>query len=284
MGEKGTVEQPEDLKALDDVVEGFRDRDVEVVCINGGDGTIHKTLTAMVKAYGEKPLPKIALLKGGTMNTVAHGLRIKGRPADLMESILARYHQGDPLPTTRRWLLKVNGEHYGFLFGMGMVPKFLKEYYTGSEPTPTKGLWLVVKTVISVITGGALAQRVVTPTKIRATMDGRLWQDRMISTIVVGSVDDIGFGLLAFFKALLYPGKMHALSFGSNPLDIIREIPRMLRARSATQPDVHDSVGEKLVISGDGPIRWMIDGDGYEPSQIVTVEIGPPVDLVLPTR
>lgn len=284
MGEKGTVDQPKDLEALDDVVAGFRDRNVEVVCINGGDGTIHKTLTAMVKAYGDKPLPKIALLKGGTMNTVAHGLGIKGRPAELMASTLAKYHQGDPLPTTRRWLLKVNGEHYGFLFGMGLVPNFLKEYYTGSEPSPTKGLWLVFKTVISLLMGGPLAKRVVTPSKIRATMDGRLWQDRMISTIVVGSVDDIGFGLLAFFKALLYPGKMHALSFGSNPLDVIWEVPRMFRARSVKRPNVHESVGEKLVISRDEPIHWMIDGDAYDPAQTVTVEIGPPVDLILPTR
>ena len=34
------MEQPEDLEALDDVVAGFRDRNEEVVCINGGDGSL----------------------------------------------------------------------------------------------------------------------------------------------------------------------------------------------------------------------------------------------------
>lgn len=282
IGEKGVVEQPGDLQELDQVAERFRDNEVEVVCVNGGDGTIHKALTAMSHAYGNLPMPKIALLRGGTMNTVAHGLGIKGSPAELTQYILDRYHFGLDYPSTRRWLLKVNGEYCGFLFGMGLVPRFLDEYYKSHDPSPFKAVVLFLRVVFSLLVGGSLAKGIVKPEKVRVTVDGREWIDGDLQTVLIGTVDDIGFGAKAFFKSILYPGKMHAWAFGPNPMDILREIPRIYLGRTPKCEEVTETVAKKVVIESETPIVFMLDGDIYPPTNRIEIEIGAPVDLVLP--
>src|ERR1044071_5846826 len=51
------------------VAEGVRERSAETVAVIGGDGSVSTVLSALRKAYGQAPLPRIALLRGGTMNT-----------------------------------------------------------------------------------------------------------------------------------------------------------------------------------------------------------------------
>src|SRR5262249_12784532 len=65
--------------ALPRTAEDFRDLDTDVLGISGGDGPNHVTITGFLDVYGggqagaqgpSTPLPQIAFLRGGTMNTV----------------------------------------------------------------------------------------------------------------------------------------------------------------------------------------------------------------------
>src|SRR5215471_13326780 len=71
----GSHGQAEATRTLDDlyrVCEEFRKERIDVLGISGGDGTLHHTLTAMIRTYGsDQSLPPIAILRGGTMNTIA---------------------------------------------------------------------------------------------------------------------------------------------------------------------------------------------------------------------
>lgn len=102
LGDRGELQQPGDLDDLARVAQGFRERAIDVLCINGGDGTIHKVLTALVRVYGTDPLPIVALLRGGTMNTTARNLGLRGRAEDLLGTVVSRYHAGDPLALVER--------------------------------------------------------------------------------------------------------------------------------------------------------------------------------------
>ena len=72
------------------------------------------------------------------MNTVARGLGIRGKASDILDFVVSR-HAAGPLPTTRRWLLGVDHQHYGFLFGVGLFARFLEVYYEGSETRSGQG-------------------------------------------------------------------------------------------------------------------------------------------------
>ena len=67
-------EKPVAICRLKRVAADFRQSKIEILAINGGDGTISKTLTAFINEYGDEPLPKIAILKGGTINVVERTL------------------------------------------------------------------------------------------------------------------------------------------------------------------------------------------------------------------
>ncbi|NOY28109.1 MAG: diacylglycerol kinase, partial [Oligoflexia bacterium] len=121
-------EEPTNLDAYDklaaDLYAGLdAGRPVDLVCINGGDGTLAHTLSALARTWGETPLPAIALLRGGTMNTIAHGIGLSGKPPAILRRLLHRHAQGQAQPTTTRHLMRIRDglgvDRYGFLFGNG---------------------------------------------------------------------------------------------------------------------------------------------------------------------
>lgn len=285
LGERGELAQPADLNALAAVAQRFRERDIDILCINGGDGTMHAAMSAMVKAYGDHPLPRIAILRSGTMNTIAHGLGVKGNASEILDYVVQRYHAGDVMPTKRRWLMSVDGEHYGFLFGNGLIARFLEVYYEGSEPSPTKALWLLLRACASAAVGGAFIKRLLTPFRGTANLDGVEWPMHEWMTVSAGTSDDIGVGFRPFFKALSHPNAMHVVGVASmNAMVLVRQLPRIWRAKQVRSPDIYDDVARKLVLTSDQPISYMIDGDFHRGGTSVTVSMGPAVDFVVPER
>lgn len=143
LGEHGNLELTNSLADLARVAQKFKDSDIAVVAVNGGDGTINRTLTAMIQAYGEKPLPKFLILRGGTINVLAENIGVSGNP----EQILVRYIESlsglRPSTITTYRTLCVGG-HYGFLFGNGLVANYLEEFYK-NKTGPLGAIWLIVK-------------------------------------------------------------------------------------------------------------------------------------------
>ena len=282
LGEKGDLQQPADLDALAKTALEFRKRDIDILCINGGDGTIHSALTAMARAYGDKPLPKVALLRAGTMNTIAHGLKIGGRPGDVLEYVVSRYHTERPMATSRRWLLRIDDNQYGFLFGVGIIATYLEAYYEGSEPSPMKAAWILVRAAASALVGGSFIRRLLSPFRGRSVVNQREWTAEEFVAIGVGTVDDIGLGFRPFFRSISHPGQMHVVGFIESPIGVVRSLHRMFFAKPYTDPRVLDDVATELVLRAAEPIGYMIDGDFHRGGQTVTLSIGPHVDFIRP--
>ena len=71
-----------------------------VLAINGGDGTNHVVITAFIRTYGDEPLPAIAFLRGGTMNTTANACGVAGgSPRNLLSRLLDKLDGRLPLET-----------------------------------------------------------------------------------------------------------------------------------------------------------------------------------------
>ncbi len=283
LGTKGEVAQPQTLPELVDAARRFRDAGVDVVAINGGDGTSHVVLTAFVKAYGDDPLPPVALLRGGTMNTVASGMGIRGAPGALLEKLIVRYHTGEPFPTTERSLMKVSGEEpqYGFLFGNGLIANFLEEYYEGAEPSPTKAAWLLARGIFSAVINGELIRRVMRPVELEVEADGERWPARSFLSVAAGTVDDIGLGFRPFFESVRHPGRMHAIGLACTPLGVVKALPSIWMARIPSDPDILQAIPHRLVMRSERPITYMVDGDFHQGGQSLEVTIGPRVRFVL---
>jgi diacylglycerol kinase family enzyme len=282
LGERGTFQQPEDLDALAATARHFRERQIDVLCINGGDGTMHKAHTAMMEAYEGQALPKLAVLRGGTMNTIAHGLGIRGTPAQLLDFVVSRYHAHAPFATARRWMLEVDGRQYGFLFGNGLIARFLEAYYEGGDPSPKKAFLLLLRASASAAVMGPFIRKLTAPFVGRVELDGVAWPEKPWMTVGAGTVDDIGLGFRPFFLSSRHPGRMHAMGCGTTPFGLVKELPRIYRAREPLSEDIHNDVCSELVLRAEEPIGFMVDGDFHRGGQVVTIRVGPPVDFILP--
>src|SRR5207237_10930609 len=105
--------------------------------------------TGFIDVYGQgrAPLPQVALLRGGTMNTVANSIGVpRGKPDGLLERLVHAYARRavEPLHQAQRYMMRAAPMHadgdlgkpqFGFLFGTGVVHGFLSEYYGTGEPS-----------------------------------------------------------------------------------------------------------------------------------------------------
>jgi diacylglycerol kinase (ATP) len=117
-------------------------RRANVLAINGGDGTIHHAVNALIRVIDAAaatlgrplPLPRLLLLNGGGMNMLARTFDTRGHPRRTVDRFLSRAH-GAPLSrlhTTAVPLLSVEEEglptRHGFIFGSELVLNALTMY------------------------------------------------------------------------------------------------------------------------------------------------------------
>jgi len=84
LGQNGFLREAQTLDEMLDIAEEFREEGITVLAIHGGDGTLHHALSAFIPAYAGADLPPVAHLRGGTMNTIARCLGIRGLSEDIL--------------------------------------------------------------------------------------------------------------------------------------------------------------------------------------------------------
>lgn len=62
--------EPATPQELAETLADFREGGVDILCVDGGDGTVRDVLTALPAAYGDAP-PKLAILAAGKTNLIA---------------------------------------------------------------------------------------------------------------------------------------------------------------------------------------------------------------------
>ncbi len=282
----GIVAESHSLEDLPTVARRFRDEGVEILALSGGDGTGSATLTAFADVYGDEPLPTVALLRGGTMNTVANSLGVpRRRPRALLRGLVrwAQRSDGDAPPdTVTVHPLRVDGR-LGFLFGVGVVYQFLAAYYEAGRghPTAVTAAKVLAHGIASVAVGGAYARAMTAPVTLDVSVDGVGWLRQPCLTVAAGAVDQIGLGFRPFYKAGTAPGRFHILGITASAAAFTRVLPRVHRGLSMG-PDVATEAlaARASVASPSGGLDYMVDGDLFRASAPVTVELGPPVEVL----
>ena len=231
-GELVDASTPDELERA---VERFRAARIDVLGVNGGDGTGHCVLSAFARAYGRDPLPRLLLLRGGAMNTVARAHAIRGSPERILRRVLARLRVSLPLRTVERDLLRVEADagpaRFGFIFGTGVVVRFLDAYYRSRRPSPATAAALLFRAAASAVANGRFAASLVQRERLRIATDGDEWPDASYLTLVAASVPEIGLGFRVFARCDEQPGFFHAVGVHGAPLQVVRALPRLRRGR-----------------------------------------------------
>ena len=85
--------QPADRAALLDTLHGFAASGIDLVVVNGGDGTLRDVMSALPAAYPDM-LPELAIVRAGNTNLAARMLGIAGSGPQALDRLIAAVRRG----------------------------------------------------------------------------------------------------------------------------------------------------------------------------------------------
>jgi Diacylglycerol kinase catalytic domain len=97
----------EDMAELPGILAGFADRELDLLVVNGGDGTVQAVMTELINRRPFRVQPRLAPLHAGMTNLAAHRLGWAGRPSVAVERLLRRAAAGARLPGRRQSVLSL---------------------------------------------------------------------------------------------------------------------------------------------------------------------------------
>jgi diacylglycerol kinase (ATP) len=302
LGDHGVVRKTDSIDALYRTAEEFKKLDIDLLAISGGDGTNGVTLTGFLDVYAGATLPRIAVLRGGTANTLADSIGIpRVRPERLLGRVLSTYASDRArLSVIERYLMRVSGHNsqrrdalrdsmppgvaaHGFLCGVGVVSGFLKEYYTAGPPSARVAAKTLLRAIGSTIVQGPMIRRMAAPFRGSVELgDGTRWEERDYLSIAAGTIEQIGLGFKPFYRAQEQPARMHVLGIHTAPLGFVRQLPNVRRGKPMAPGHTYDALANRMRLQAVTPsIDYMVDGDLYACDGPLDVSVGASVRIVV---
>jgi diacylglycerol kinase (ATP) len=120
------IETSPDVR-IEDAVATLARRDIDVLAVCGGDGTLQQVLTQTLSTHVFARLPFIAPLKGGRTNTGALDIGSQSAPVNALSTLLKAAREGGlEQRIVERPVLCIDlgpdeSVQYGFFFGLGVI-------------------------------------------------------------------------------------------------------------------------------------------------------------------
>lgn len=283
VGQFGNLEITNSIDDIGRVAELFKEQGVETLAINGGDGTISRTLTAFIRAYGAQPLPQVLILRGGTINMLADNLGIRGSPEEILVRMLesqsgVRSRSLKPLAT-----LTVGGQ-YGFLFGNGLIANFLAEFYR-KKSGPVGAVLLVLKIYLYWIISPRNYLRIIASDNYRVVFDGQPNSDPLPSLAMMAStVERMPLRVRLFPEVAKGLSRFQFFSLEMSPRSLPWKLPfAIMSNRPGRWFGKVSRMASKMIISSEsGKQSYTLDGELFDaPGGRLAVNIGPVVQFVV---
>jgi diacylglycerol kinase family enzyme len=282
LGDAGRVYASRSLEELAVMAVELRRTMPSLIAIHGGDGTLHKTLTALLRAWGSDPLPPLAVLCGGTMNVVASSLAIRERPDTFLRYLTESTRGGQPFETVTRRCIRTD-DLFGFIFGNGLMANFLTEYYAPGGYGPARAVWLMARLLASAVIWGPFVRRVFHRFRGSVKIDGvpLEWPDFV--TIGAATVREVGLGFKLIHRADDDPERFGVTAIHAGPLALIPDLWAVHAGRGVATSRAYNGVASTLDIEpGEGSMSYTIDGDLYRKVGGVRITLGPAIQFVKP--
>jgi hypothetical protein len=222
----------------------FARKDLNLVVVNSGDGTIQAALTALFTHGAFRSLPLLALLCGGTTNMTHQDLGLRGPRVDALRRLLNWAHHGDgEALIQRRSILRVQTPScphplYGFFFGAGCIFKGIQFFHSRVHRMGLSGdpahLLILARFL------WALARRqdaLVAPVPAAIRADRSVTVSKNLLLLLITTLDRLILGLRPFWSQDGGPLRLTAVSAG--PRRLLRALPALVRGRgnSCATPD-----------------------------------------------
>jgi hypothetical protein len=264
------VQTPKDVI---EVLADFARQEVNLLVINGGDGTVQAALTASFhkKYFETKPLLAV-LPSAGTTSMIAGDIGLKGPREGALRRLLgwARTREGYAA-MIQRPVLKVQVPAktepvYGMFFGAAAIYQatqfcLQKVYAKGVRGELGAGIALA-RFLLAVVLKD---RNVVSPVPITTCLDQKPPQQQKYLLVLVTTLQRLFLGLRPYWG--VEPKPLHYTAVGSRPRNLLRSLPSLMRGRQGRyiRPDngytSHNIDAVHLTLKG----GFNLDGELFTP-------------------
>ena len=231
----GALKQSGIPHAEADTLEGFvtvtqelLDDGVELVVINGGDGTVQGVLTGLFRATPRRHAPLVAVLPGGTTNTTARNVGYAARAEHALHELIAEAERGHlsgkveerPVMCIERG--RGSAPLYAMFFGAGAVYhgiRFCKDQVESRGMRGQLGAGVALAVFLSRIAtgqGGTLFP----PLRASVVVDGERHEAESLLGMIASTMERQFLGLRPYWGQ--EPRPIHYSSLGYSPRHLSR--------------------------------------------------------------
>jgi hypothetical protein len=196
---------------------------VELMVVNGGDGTVQAVLTGIFRAPRSASIPVVAVLPGGTTNTTARNVGFGARAEEaLRELVDAAAHGQLPGKIWRHPVLKVEYSSaseplYAMFFGAGAVYhgiRFAKDHVESRGLRGELGAGITLAVFLGrIVTGGA--GTLFPPLHARTVIDGGEPSSSELLGILTSTMDRQFLGIRPYWGQESGPIRYSAFSYSA---------------------------------------------------------------------
>jgi hypothetical protein len=210
------------VRSVPEALASLARQDVELLVVNGGDGTLQYTLTQILTSDDFPSIPMVAPLRGGRTNMTAMDIGAHRNPVKGLLGLLEDVKAGrleDRLvdrPLLRVETLRDRDIHYGFFFGAGMIHRAIDLTHSIFPNGRSQGSFGA-----GIVTAGlilrAIAKRrdgVLLPDKAQILLDGELIDGGEFMLIIASSLQRLFLKINPFWGREKAPVRFTALTSG----------------------------------------------------------------------
>ncbi|MBW2340365.1 MAG: hypothetical protein JRF50_08465 [Deltaproteobacteria bacterium] len=279
LGSDGVVREAQSSEEMLDIAREFRRGGIDILAIDGGDGTLHHALSAFIPIYDGTDLPPVALLRGGTMNTIANSLGIRGASEAILQRIVSNVREQVPFEIVRTNTLKVN-DRYGFIFGLGFPVNLLKAYYQGEGRGPAKAIRVLFRVLLSMLEKGDTDGSFFRPFKAEIWLDGKRLPHWRYTALLGATVEEVGLGFKPTRRAREKEGQFQALCLGTGAKKSGLNALRVFLGMQLRGERLVDCMVRRSVIKLEKPADIQIDGEIFKNQKEIRLYVGPAIRCI----
>lgn len=284
LGDNQTCQETGSPSELARIVGKFQKRKIDILCIGGGDGSNQQVLTALIKGYGDRPLPRVVFLRAGTHNACARSIGQRGDPQEILSRLVRKYHLAEPIEVTSRSMLRIRHglvDHYGFTLSTGFMYRYFRRVHLRNSRSPLGSAGVMASMVGGALVGSRGITEMFRLVPARLTLGGVVMPWNAYNGAAASTMEQVGLGLRPFSRANESFGRFQAMAFRMNPGRLLRVAWALGRGRLRSGPEHLSAVTDSLEIESTEPIPYALDGDIFPGSLSLRITPGPQLKLLV---
>ena len=229
------VQTPQDvLKALMD----FASRDVDLLAVNGGDGTVQAVLTGLFHHQPFAILPMLAVLQSGTTSMTARDVGFSGSRVKSLRKLFKWAAAGDDKPrVVQRPVLQVQAPghptRYGMFFGAAAIYQGIQYFHRKVNTKGLKGEIGPGLTILRFLWAAARQRSEFIPTvPVAVALDDNPPHQLDSFVVLVSTLERLFLGLYPYWGN--ESGPLHYTAVRARPRYLLRALPSILRGRKGS--------------------------------------------------